>query len=30
VLPTNGYAMYAPDIRALSDEMRLDVRDAVP
>jgi hypothetical protein len=27
VLPTNGYAMYAPDIRGLSDEMRLSVRD---
>ncbi len=30
VLPTNGYAMYTPDIRALSDEMRLSVKDAVP
>jgi uncharacterized protein YfaS (alpha-2-macroglobulin family) len=27
VLPTNGYAMYAPDIRTLSDEMNLGVRD---
>jgi uncharacterized protein YfaS (alpha-2-macroglobulin family)/tetratricopeptide (TPR) repeat protein len=27
VLPTNGYAMYAPDIRCLSDEMSLGVRD---
>jgi uncharacterized protein YfaS (alpha-2-macroglobulin family) len=26
-LPTNGYHMYAPDIRAISDEMRLRVRD---
>jgi uncharacterized protein YfaS (alpha-2-macroglobulin family) len=26
VLPTNGYAMYAPDIRALSDETTLGVR----
>jgi uncharacterized protein YfaS (alpha-2-macroglobulin family) len=28
VLPTNGYAMYAPDIRTLSDEMTISVRDA--
>jgi alpha-2-macroglobulin len=28
VLPANGYAMYAPDIRALSDEMSLGVREA--
>jgi uncharacterized protein YfaS (alpha-2-macroglobulin family) len=27
VLPTNGYAMYAPDIRTLADEMRLAVRE---
>ncbi len=27
VLPTNGYAMYAPDIRAISDEMTLSVKD---
>jgi alpha-2-macroglobulin len=27
VLPTNGYAMYAPDIRCLSDEMNLAVKD---
>lgn len=27
VLPTNAYAMYAPDIRALSDEMDLGVKD---
>jgi uncharacterized protein YfaS (alpha-2-macroglobulin family) len=27
VLPANGYAMYAPDIRTLSDEMSLGVRD---
>jgi len=26
-LPTNGYAMYAPEVRAISDEMRLDVND---
>ncbi len=26
-LPTNGYAMYAPEVRAISDEMRLDVKD---
>ena len=26
-LPTNGYAMYAPEVRAISDEMRLNVRD---
>ncbi len=27
-LPTNGYAMYAPEARATSDEMRLGVQDA--
>jgi uncharacterized protein YfaS (alpha-2-macroglobulin family) len=27
VLPTHGYAMYAPDIRALSDEFQLGIRD---
>lgn len=27
VLPTNGYAMYAPDIRCLSNETELQVRD---
>jgi uncharacterized protein YfaS (alpha-2-macroglobulin family) len=27
VLPTNGYAMYAPDIRTLSDERGLTIRD---
>jgi uncharacterized protein YfaS (alpha-2-macroglobulin family) len=27
VLPTNGYAMYAPDIRTLSDEMTLSIHD---
>jgi len=27
VLPTNGYAMYAPDIRCLSDEMGLSVNE---
>jgi uncharacterized protein YfaS (alpha-2-macroglobulin family)/tetratricopeptide (TPR) repeat protein len=27
VLPTNGYAMYAPAVRALSDEARLEVRE---
>ena len=27
VLPTNGYAMYAPDVRANSDERTLRVRD---
>jgi alpha-2-macroglobulin len=27
VLPTNGYAMYAPDIRALSDEITFSIRD---
>ena len=27
VLPTNGYAMYAPDLRCLSDEHRLAIRD---
>ena len=26
-LPTNAYAMYAPEVRAISDEMRLDVKD---
>jgi hypothetical protein len=26
-LPTNGYAMYAPEVRAISDEMRLVVHD---
>jgi uncharacterized protein YfaS (alpha-2-macroglobulin family) len=26
-LPTNGYAMYAPEIRTLSDEFQLGVRD---
>ncbi len=26
-LPTNGYAMYAPEVRAISDEMRLNVTD---
>ncbi len=26
-LPTNGYAMYAPEVRAISDEQRLGVRD---
>ena len=26
-LPTNGYAMYAPEVRAISDEMRVGVRD---
>jgi uncharacterized protein YfaS (alpha-2-macroglobulin family) len=26
-LPTNGYAMYAPEARAISDEMRLGVKD---
>jgi uncharacterized protein YfaS (alpha-2-macroglobulin family) len=26
-LPTNGYAMYAPDIRAISDERRMEIRD---
>ena len=26
-LPTSGYAMYVPDIRALSDEMRLKIAD---
>jgi uncharacterized protein YfaS (alpha-2-macroglobulin family) len=30
VLPTNGYAMYAPDIRCLSDERSLTVRDTPP
>jgi hypothetical protein len=27
VLPTNGYAMYAPDVRAISDEARFGIRD---
>jgi hypothetical protein len=27
VLPTNGYAMYAPDVRAISDEARFAIRD---
>ena len=27
-LPTNAYAMYAPDIRALSDEWRVTITDA--
>ena len=26
-LPTNGYAMYAPEVRAISDEQRVSVRD---
>ena len=26
-LPTNAYAMYAPEVRAISNEMRLDVKD---
>ena len=26
-LPTNGYAMYAPEVRAISDEQRINVRD---
>ena len=26
-LPTNGYAMYTPEVRAISDEMRLNVND---
>ncbi len=26
-LPTNGYAMYAPEVRAISDEMRVGVED---
>ena len=29
-LPTNAYAMYAPDIRALSDEWRTTIHDAPP
>ena len=29
-LPTNAYAMYAPDIRALSDEWRVTIADAPP
>ena len=27
VLPASGYAMYAPDIRTLSSEMRLSIKD---
>ena len=30
VLPTNGYAMYAPEVRALSDEARIGIRDEEP
>ena len=30
VLPTNGYAMYAPDIRCLSRELLLGIKDAPP
>ena len=26
-LPTSGYAMYVPDIRAISDEMRIGIVD---
>ena len=26
-LPTSGYAMYAPEVRAISDEMRLKIND---
>lgn len=26
-LPTNGYAMYAPEVRAISDEQRVSIRD---
>ncbi|HEY0072509.1 MAG TPA: alpha-2-macroglobulin family protein, partial [Abditibacteriaceae bacterium] len=26
-LPTNGYAMYAPEVRAISDEQRIGVKD---
>ena len=26
-LPTNGYAMYAPEVRTLSDENRLSVHE---
>jgi uncharacterized protein YfaS (alpha-2-macroglobulin family) len=26
-LPTNGYAMYAPEVRAISDEQRINVED---
>ena len=26
-LPTNGYAMYAPEVRAISDEQRMRVND---
>ena len=28
VLPTNGYAMYAPEVRCLSDEANLSIDDA--
>jgi len=27
-LPTSGYAMYAPEVRAISDEMRLKINDS--
>lgn len=30
VLPTNGYAMYAPDVRTLSDEWRMGIKDEDP
>ena len=30
VLPTHGYAMYAPDIRTLSDEFQLGISDREP
>ncbi len=26
-LPTTGFAMYAPEVRAISDEMRLEIAD---
>ncbi len=26
-LPTTGFAMYAPEVRAISDEMRLEIMD---
>ena len=26
-LPTNGYAMYAPEVRAISDEIRVSIKD---
>ncbi|HEY0255933.1 MAG TPA: alpha-2-macroglobulin family protein, partial [Candidatus Methylacidiphilales bacterium] len=29
-LPTSGYAMYAPEVRAISDEMRLKIKDPAP